>query len=133
VDEHFSRNPRIVAGLYQWGYIEELGLGVDRMIEEMTLAGHRPPDFKETPYSFAVSLSNVRERPPTPRWERVMNERQAKALVYLRENGRITNREYRQVCPGVSPETLRLDLADLVERGLLLKIGAKKGTYYILK
>ncbi len=25
VDEHFSRNPRIVSGLFQWGYIEELG------------------------------------------------------------------------------------------------------------
>lgn len=133
VEEHFSRNPRIVAGLYQWGYIEELGLGVDRMIEEMTQAGHPPPDFKDTPYAFTVTLSNVRERPPVQRWERVMNERQAKALTYIRENGRITNREYRQLCPGVSPETLRLDLADLVERGLLLKIGAKKGTYYILK
>ncbi len=133
VDEHFSRNPRIVAGLYQWGYIEELGLGVDRMIEEMAQAGHPPPHFKETPYSFTVSLSNVRDRPPTPRWERTMNERQAKALSYIRKNGRITNREYRQICPAVSPETLRLDLVDLVERGLLLKIGAKKGTYYILK
>jgi len=133
VEEHFSRNPRIVAGLYQWGYIEELGLGVDRMIEEMTQAGHAPPDFRETPYSFAVSLSNVRERAPTPHWERTMNERQAKALTYIREHGRITNREYREICPVVSPETLRLDLADLVERNLLLKIGAKKGTYYILK
>jgi ATP-dependent DNA helicase RecG len=133
VDEHFSRNPRIVAGLYQWGYIEELGLGVDRMIEEMTQAGHAPPDFRETPYSFTVILSNVRERAPTPRWERTMNERQAKALAYIRDNGSITNREYRDLCPGVSPETLRLDLSDLVERGLLLKIGAKKGTYYILK
>jgi len=133
VDEHFSRNPRIVAGLYHWGYIEELGLGVDRMIEEMTQAGHPPPGFKETPYSFTVSLSNVRERPASPRWERIMNERQAKALSYIREKGRITNREYRHLCPSVSPETLRLDLADLVERGLLLKIGAKRGTYYILK
>jgi ATP-dependent DNA helicase RecG len=133
VDEHFSRNPRIVAGLYQWGYIEELGLGVDRMIEEMALAGHPPPDFKETPYSFSVILSNVRQRPPSPRGERTMNERQAKALTFTRENGRITNREYRRICPGVSAETLRLDLADLVERGLFLKIGVKKGTYYILK
>ena len=33
----------------------------------------------------------------------------------------------------VSPETLRLDLVDLVDRGILLKIGSKKGTYYILK
>jgi ATP-dependent DNA helicase RecG len=133
VDEHFSRNPRIVAGLYHWGYIEELGLGVDRMIEEMTQAGHPPPGFKETIYSFTVSLSNVRERAPSPRWERTMNERQAKALSYIRKKGRITNREYRELCPGVSPETLRLDLVDLVERGLLLKIGAKRGTYYILK
>ncbi|MGD1994151.1 MAG: ATP-binding protein, partial [Anaerolineae bacterium] len=43
VDEHFSRNPRIVSGLFQWGYIEELGLGVDLMIDEMTAAGHPPP------------------------------------------------------------------------------------------
>jgi ATP-dependent DNA helicase RecG len=33
----------------------------------------------------------------------------------------------------VTPETLRLDLVDLVERGILLKIGSKKGTHYILK
>jgi ATP-dependent DNA helicase RecG len=133
VDEHFSRNPRLVAGLYNWGYIEELGLGVDLGGRRIIKKGHPPPSFKERTYSFAVSLSNVRERPPSPRWERTMNERQAKALAYIRENGRITNREYRHICPNVSPETLRLDLVDLVERGLLLKVGAKKGTYYILK
>jgi ATP-dependent DNA helicase RecG len=62
-----------------------------------------------------------------------MNERQARALTFVRENGSITNREYQQICADVSAETLRLDLVDLVDRGLLLKIGAKKGTYYILK
>jgi len=133
IEEHFSRNPRIVSGLYQWGYIEELGLGVDLMIEEMTRAGHPLPKFKDTPYSFTVQLYNVRERAPQPTWTRTMNERQAKALTYVQEHSRITNREYRGICPDVSAETLRLDLADLVERGILLKIGAKKGTYYILK
>ena len=133
VEEHFSRNPRIVSGLYQWGYIEELGLGVDLMIEEMVRAGHPPPKFKDTPYSFTVTLYNVRERAPVPAWTRTMNERQVRALAYVQEHGRITNREYRKLCPDVSAETLRLDLVDLVERGILLKIGAKKGTYYILK
>jgi len=133
VEEHFSRNPRIVAGLFQWGYIEELGLGIDRMIEEMTQAGHRPPQFKAQPHSFTVILSNVRERRPTPTWERTMNERQVRALTYLREHGSITNREYQQLCPDVSAETLRIDLADLVGRGMLMRVGAKKGTYYILK
>jgi ATP-dependent DNA helicase RecG len=39
VEEHFSRNPRLVSGLFQWGYIEELGLGIDRMIEELVQGG----------------------------------------------------------------------------------------------
>jgi len=133
VEEHFSRNPRLVNGMFQWGYIEELGLGIDRMIEEMVQAGHNPPQFKATSYSFSVVLSNVRQRAAVPRWTRSMNERQTRALAYVRENGSITNREYQRFCPDVSSETIRLDLVDLVERGLLLKIGSKKGTYYILK
>ncbi len=52
VEEHFSRNPRLVNGLFEWGYIEQLGLGIDRMIEEM-VAGW-------------PSRSRNSERPPTP-------------------------------------------------------------------
>ena len=136
VDEHFSRNPRIVNGLLQWGYIEELGLGVDKMIEAMVAAGHPAPEFKATPHSFTVVLRKgheVGEHHPMPQWETDMNERQMKALQWLQEHGRITNRDYRQLCPNVSAETLRLDLVDLVEKGILLKIGVKKGTYYVLK
>ena len=62
-----------------------------------------------------------------------MNERQMRALAHMQEFGRITNRDYREICPTVTPETLRLDLADLVSKGLLLKIGDKRGTYYIMK
>lgn len=132
VEEHFSRNPRIVKGLYEWGFIEELGLGVDLMIQEMVRAGHNPPTFKETPHTFTVIFMQARERVPLD-VPLLGNERQARALAYLAEHGRITNREYQQLCPGVSAETLRLDLADLVEQGILLKVGDKRGTYYIMK
>ncbi len=141
VEEHFSRNPRLVQGLFQWAYIEELGLGIDRMIEEMVQMGHRPPQFKATPYMFTVVLYNNRDRaaaqepelPSVATWAGNLHERQAKALQYLQEHGSITNREYRELHPNISNETARLDLVDMVERGILLKIGAKKGTYYILK
>lgn len=132
-DEHFSRNPRIVSGLFQWGYIEELGLGIDRMFEVMEQAGHQPPNFDARPYSFAVTLNNEREKPKQPDWMRNTNFRQAKALQYIRDNGSITNREYRQICDGISAETLRLDLVDMVDKGILMKVGSKKGTHYILK
>ncbi|MDX2160068.1 MAG: ATP-binding protein [bacterium] len=133
VDEHFSRNPRIVNGLFQWGYIEELGLGIDRMLEVMEQAGHPLPIFDARPYSFAVTLRNSREKASIPDWVRNTNHRQSRALQYIKDHGSITNREYRSLCAGVSAETLRLDLADMVERGILLKVGSKKGTYYILK
>jgi ATP-dependent DNA helicase RecG len=133
IDEHFSRNPRLVAGLFEWGYIEELGLGIDRMIEEMLQFGHPPPEFRATPYSFTVKLYSRLDRPPEMHWDSNMNERQMRAMAFLRTNGRITNRDYQALCPDVSSETLRLDLVDLVDKGLLLKIGDKKGTYYILK
>ena len=132
-DEHFSRNPRIVNGLFQWGYIEELGLGIDRMIEVMEQAGQQAPVFDARPYSFAVTLYNEREKPKAPEWVRSNNHRQARALQYIREHGSISNREYRALCEGVSAETLRLDLADMVEKGVLIKVGSKKGTHYILK
>jgi Putative ATP-dependent DNA helicase recG C-terminal len=45
VQEQFSRNPKIVKVLYHWNYIDELGIGVDRMIRAMTGAGHPPPEF----------------------------------------------------------------------------------------
>jgi len=134
VEEHYSRNPRLVNGLYQWGYIEELGLGIDRMLEDMGKAGHPPPKFECPGHRFTVILYNLRNqaRPLQP-WENSMNERQHKALQFVQEHGGITNGDYRQLCPHVGAETLRLDLADMVTRGILLKIGDKRGTRYILK
>jgi ATP-dependent DNA helicase RecG len=138
VEEHYSRNPRLVNGLFQWGYIEELGLGIDRMIADMVHAGHPPPRFRATPYSFMVTLVKAQEKKQTPTRPTSSeglstNERQQLALDYVREHGSISNSEYRRLCPGVSPETLRRDLASMVEKRLLLKIGSKKGTHYILK
>ena len=59
-----------------------------------------------------------------------INERQLEALRYVERHGRIECRTYRALCPIWSDETLRLDLADLVKRGILTKNGATKGTYY---
>ena len=133
VEEHYSRNPRLVNGLYQWGYIEELGLGIDQMIEDMTEAGHPQPEFAAGEV-FTVKLINKHApRPAGGTSGPGMNERQMGALDHVRTKGSITNREYQKLCDGISAETLRRDLADLVKRGQLLKIGSKKGTYYIMK
>lgn len=132
VEEHYSRNPRLVNGLFQWGYIEELGLGIDQMIEDMAEAGHPAPEFSAGDV-FTVRLFNKQLANKRGVGKPNLNERQLSALTFVREQGSITNREYQRLCDGISAETLRRDLADLVKRSHLLKIGSKKGTYYILK
>lgn len=139
VDERYSRNEILVQILSDMGFIERLGYGIDRMIRLMAKAGLPEPRFKETAAGFQVTLVGqgqalISQEADPVRWRHLgLNERQQVALGYLVERGRITNREYQELCPDVSSETIRRDLADLVSKNLLLKIGEKRATYYILK
>ena len=62
-----------------------------------------------------------------------LNPRQKLLLRYLGRQRRVTSRDFQELCPDVHAETLRRDLADLVSKGALIKVGDKKATYYILK
>jgi hypothetical protein len=59
-----------------------------------------------------------------------LNERQRQALAEVQHRGHITNGDLQQVYPEVTAETLRLDLVDLVQRGLLRRQGRCRGTVY---
>jgi ATP-dependent DNA helicase RecG len=83
---------------------------------------------------FGHGADLVSSSAETQRWGNLLlNPRQEQALVFLAQHGRITNRDFQQLSPEVSPETIRRDLADLVEQGLLIKIGEKRATFYILR
>jgi ATP-dependent DNA helicase RecG len=144
VDERFSRNSAIVQVLSDMGFIERLGYGVDRVIALMRENDLPEPQFSETAGGFRVALYN---QPADDREEegpelfggmfrgQYVNRRQEYALDFLvnRNNARITNKDLQELCPDVHSETLRRDLADLVSRGILIKMGEKRGSYYVLK
>ncbi|NLG26342.1 MAG: transcriptional regulator, partial [Chloroflexi bacterium] len=132
LDEHYSRNPRLVRGLFYWRYIEELGQGVDIIFESMRRDHHPEPQFEDTRRNLILTLYNAVDL-LTLRYGDQLNARQERAIRWIETKERITNREYRELCPEVTPETLRLDLRNLVEKGILLQVGSKRGTYYILK
>jgi ATP-dependent DNA helicase RecG len=141
LEERYSRNETLVQVLSDFGLIERLGYGIDRMMRQMDAEGLPPPEFRETAAGFLVVLRGHTgdDRQDiggvnTDEWRRMgLNERQIAALLYLSEHRRITNRDLQELAPDVSAETLRRDMADLAERGLLLKVGDKRGAYYILK
>ena len=146
-DERFSRNPVIVQVLSDLGFIERLGYGVDRVIDLMQQQHLKEPAFQETAGGFRVMLYNenknldtAQPEPSVPSFKGVyngieINPRQEAALVYLHtdDNTRITNSDLQSLCPDVHAETIRRDLADLVAKEILQKMGQKRGSYYVLK
>jgi ATP-dependent DNA helicase RecG len=62
-----------------------------------------------------------------------LNERQIKAVLYVTENGKITNNAYRELIKDISRITATRDLTNLVEKGILKMVGiGKRQVHYIM-
>ena len=123
------RNKGIASVFYDMGLIEQWGSGIDRMREACLNAGLPEPEFEED-LGFRVTF---RKDIYTEEYLRSLglNERQIKAVMYLKEKGRITNREYREMF-GVSNKTAYLELKDIVEKGVFKVEGRGKKLSYVL-
>ena len=137
----YARNPVITQLMADLGYVERLGYGLDRVVSIMKEMNLPQPIFEEVAGCFVVTLRNniglslrsVSSSHFSLETNFSLNPRQEVALNFLHENKRITNKDFQELCSEVHVETLRRDLADLVSKGILLKIGDKRATYYILK
>jgi ATP-dependent DNA helicase RecG len=141
LEARFSRNAVIMQVLADMGFVERLGYGLKRVMELVRQNNLRLPLFEEIASTFRVTLfaaeaDDLREgalEALQAYQQMELNPRQVLALNYLMHHRRITNREYQDLCPEVHAETLRRDLVDLVARSVLVKIGDKRATYYVLK
>jgi len=126
------RNPKIAQVFYYAGLIERWGTGTFKIVRLCLESCLPEPEFKEEAGGFVVLL---RKDIYTEDYLRKLglNERQIKAVLYVKERGRIGNKEYQELF-GVSKPTASRELDDLVRKGILERIGATgRGTYYVLK
>jgi len=129
--QSFLRNPLIAKAFYLSGYIEQYGSGTVRIIEWLKEAGQPEPEYKEEFGGFSVYFymdvyteENLRGMG--------LNDRQIKAVLYVKDKGKITNKEYQEVC-NISGRTASRDLSYLVIQEILEQVGATgKGTNYVL-
>lgn len=123
-------NPLIAESLYLARYIEKAGSGTQAMIDLCREAGLPEPRFELRQGSFVLTLWRdwLTEEVDTPV---DLNERQLAAVAHLKSMGRITSAEYQQLT-STTARTATRDLDNLVQRGVLLRVGVKRGTYYTL-
>ena len=133
VKKHDSvlRNPLIGKCFFLIKYIEQWGTGTNRIIKECLSHGLPEPLFEEFSGSLVVTFrGKITEEYLAGLG---LNERQIKAIKYVNEKGKITNREFRAMFPDISAETVRLDLNEIARKKVLTKKGKKRGVYYVFK
>jgi len=133
LEKHASRpfNPDIANALFRSGYIESWGRGTIKIIKECKQAGIPEPVF-----SYDSSDISVEFRKDIYNEEYLkslnLNERQIKAVLYLKEKGKINNSDYQNL-NNVSRETATRDLKELIDRQLMKSSGQKgAGAFYTL-
>ena len=130
--EHSSipRNPLLFKQLFWVKYVEDVGSGTLDMMDQCKEWNIPEPEFEHITGSFAV----IFKLPPVLEdLHRLgLNERQIKAINYVMKRSSITNREYISLT-NISRKMATIDLTDLVEKGLLIRVGeGKRGLKYIL-
>lgn len=133
LEKHASKpfNPDIANALFRSGYIESWGRGIAKMTEQCFNYGLPAPIFMFKSSGFWVEfrkdIYNYNQLK-----ELALNKRQVKAVLYLKDNSKITNKEYQEI-NDTSERTASRDLSDLVEKGIITSSDIKgAGAFYTL-
>jgi len=101
------------------------------MVEWMKEAGLPEPEYKEGKGGFSVYFykdvyteENLRKMG--------LNERQIRAVKFVKDKGKITNKDYREIT-GLSDEGARIEINQLVRKEILLSKGKGRNVHYVLK
>jgi len=131
LEKHSSKpfNPDIANAFFRSGYIESWGRGISKMTEQCSSFGLPAPLFFFKSSGFWVEFrKNIYNEKHLQSLN--LNERQVKAVLYVKEKGRITNKEY-QILNNTKQTLSSQELSELVEKGILKSSGVKgRGAYY---
>lgn len=129
-----SRNPIILAILYDAGYVESFGQGLDTVVAELRREGMSPPRFEDTGSSFIVTvLGRPLELFSNEGIFGQINERQRRILSTIRSRGAATPRDITALFDNTTtPRTLQRDLRELIEANLIIPEGKGRAVRYRL-
>jgi ATP-dependent DNA helicase RecG len=126
----YPRNLRLAAALYRARLIEQWGTGTVRIIRACEKHGITP-EFVVEAGTFIVQFRSAAVGAVSTRDASALNERQTKALDYIRTHGSIRRQEYETMY-GVSARHALRELTQMVRLGLIDQLGQTRTVRYIL-
>jgi ATP-dependent DNA helicase RecG len=127
----YPRNPILAEACFKGSYINSWGSGIMKIVDSCKAAGLPTPILEEDGGGFIVK--RFKDRFTEEQLQKLgLNERQIKAVLYVKEKGKITNSEY-QAINEISKPTATRDLSELTDTYKILKnSGVGAGSIYEL-
>jgi ATP-dependent DNA helicase RecG len=136
-NEQSTRNRLLMRLMEDLHLVENRGSGIRMMLEAMRKANLEPPRFQDRRSSFWVTFRNhTLISPQAIAWlnqfaDRPLNDRQRLALLYLRHNAQMTNRDYQRL-NHMDSVTSNRELRGLVQLDLIEQHSTRRWAYYTL-
>ncbi len=129
--DSIPRNP-LIAKMFFWvKYAEEVGTGINKIIQWCKDWGLSEPGLEETETSFVLTFNNPYPQKEISIKRADLDQRQKKAIEYIKEKGSVSRKEF-SILTGISLRQANKDIDDLLKKKLILRIGKGRNVKYIL-
>jgi predicted HTH transcriptional regulator len=132
--EQAARNPQILSILYEAGYVEAFGQGLDTVVAVLSQESMTPPQFHDTGASFIVTVFG---RPiDVFSGEGIyarLNDSQRKILAIIRTRSETAPRDILDLLEDRARRSVQRDIKGLVEANLIYAVGEGRALRYRLK
>ncbi|NQY74357.1 MAG: putative DNA binding domain-containing protein [Candidatus Margulisbacteria bacterium] len=132
--EHISvpRNKLIADTFFIANLIESWGRGISKILKSCKSHGLLEPSFAEKANGFSITIVKDRMNEDSLK-ELGLNDRQIRIILELKSLPDFSASDVKKLFSDVSDITLRRDLSNLVQKGLLEAKGTTKNRTYTLK
>jgi predicted HTH transcriptional regulator len=134
LQEQRARNPVILSILFEAGYVEAFGQGLDTVVKVLADEGMQPPRFEDIRSSFIVSVYGKKlDRVSSDLVTGPLTEIQQKLLDFIRRQGEVAPSEIyeRFESDDRSRRALQRDLRRLIEAQLIMSVGSSHTQRYL--
>jgi ATP-dependent DNA helicase RecG len=130
-----SRNPNILSILYEAGYVEAFGQGLDTVVRVLTEEEMTPPHFQDTGVSFIVTVYGRPLELMQPQNETYgsLTDAQRMILTLIRSKGDVPPRDIRTLFADRAERSIQRDLKALMEANLIVATGGSRSLRYRIR
>jgi len=130
-----SRNPVILDILYEAGYVEAFGQGLDTVVRVLAEEELTPPHFQDTGVSFIVTVYGR----PVETIQRqndtygLLTDAQRMILTLIRGKGEAPPRDIRALFADRAERSIQRDIKVLLDANLIVAIGGSRSMRYRIR